>query len=40
VAPSITYGKLPRGRHTVTVFLVRNDHTNYGPKATIAFTVR
>jgi hypothetical protein len=40
VAPSITYNRLPRGRHTVTVFLVRNDHTNYGPRARIAFTVR
>ena len=40
VAPTITYSKLPTGNHTLTVFLVRNDHTNYGPKATIAFTVR
>ena len=40
VTPSITYGRLPKGKHTLTVFLVRNDHTDYGPKAKIAFTVR
>jgi hypothetical protein len=40
VAKSITYSKLPKGKHTLTVFVVRNDHSNYGAKAKIAFTVR
>lgn len=39
VANTITYSKLPKGKHTLTVFLVNNDHTNNGAKAKIAFTV-
>jgi hypothetical protein len=40
VTRTITYSKLPKGRHTITVFLVNNDHSNTGTKAKIAFTVR
>ena len=39
----VTYTSLPKGKHKVTVFLVRNDHANYpnaGAKKTITFTVR
>lgn len=36
----VTYKGLPKGRHKVTVFLVRNDHSNYpGAKRTIRFRV-
>ena len=41
VAKSITYRHLPKGRHTVKVFLVKNDHSNYrGATSTLRFTVR
>jgi hypothetical protein len=40
VAPTITYSKLPKGKHTLTVFLVKNDHSNLGPKASVSFTVQ
>lgn len=41
VAPTITYKGLPRGKHTLKVFLVNNDHTNVrGATDTIRFTVR
>jgi hypothetical protein len=39
----VTYTGLPAGKHTVTVFLVRNNHTNYtnaGAKKTITITVK
>ncbi len=37
----VTYKGLPRGKHKVTVFLVRNNHANYpGARKTITFTVR
>src|SRR3954468_1903849 len=39
----VTYTGLPKGKHTVTVFLVRNNHANYpncGAKKTISFTVK
>jgi len=38
----VTYTGLPKGKHKVTVFLVKNDHSNYGGKATksLSFTVR
>ncbi len=39
VATTITYKNLPKGKHTLTVFLVRNDHSNLGPKASVTFTV-
>jgi len=40
VLPTITYRNLPEGKHTLTVFLVKNDHSNLGPKASVTFTVR
>ncbi len=46
-SPSVTnrvvYTGLPKGKHTVRVFLVRNNHANYaneGAKRTLTFTVR
>jgi hypothetical protein len=39
----VTYTGLPKGKHKVTVFLVRNTHANYpnaGAKKTITFTVK
>jgi hypothetical protein len=40
VTPSITYMHLPKGKHTLVVFLANNDHSPVGPKATVSFTVR
>jgi hypothetical protein len=40
VAPTITYKNLPKGKHTLVVFLVNNDHSNLGPKSSLAFTVK
>ena len=37
VADSITYKHLPKGTHTLKVFLVHNDHSNY-PGATAKIT--
>jgi hypothetical protein len=39
VEPTITYKGLPKGEHTLTVFLANNDHSNAGPLATTRFTV-
>ncbi|MEA2155074.1 MAG: hypothetical protein QOE11_1214 [Solirubrobacteraceae bacterium] len=39
----VTYKGLPKGKHTITVFLVRNNHANYpnsGAKKTLHFTVK
>jgi hypothetical protein len=39
----VTYTGLPKGKHHVTVFLVRNNHANYpnsGAKKTLTITVR
>jgi hypothetical protein len=39
----VTYTGLPKGKHTVTVFLVKNSHANYansGAKKTLTFTVK
>lgn len=39
----VTYKGLPKGKHSVTVFLVNNDHSNYkntGAKKTLTFTVK
>lgn len=39
----VVYSGLPKGRHTVTVFLVKNSHANYknsGAKKTVTFTVK
>jgi hypothetical protein len=40
VTPSITYRNLPKGEHTLTVFLVNNDHSNNGAKSTVTFWVK
>lgn len=39
VAPTITYSNLPKGEHTLKVFLVDNVHVNTGPMAETTFTV-
>jgi uncharacterized protein (DUF2147 family) len=40
VADTITYKHLPKGTHTLKVFLVHNDHSNYpGATAKITFQV-
>lgn len=39
----VVYTGLPKGKHRVTVFLVKNNHANYanaGAKKTITFTVK
>ena len=39
----VVYRGLPKGKHRVTVFLVKNDHSNYknaGAHKTITFTVK
>jgi hypothetical protein len=39
----VVYRGLPKGKHRVTVFLVKNDHSNYrnrGARKTITFTVK
>lgn len=39
----VVYTGLPKGKHTLTVFLVRNNHADYpnaGAKKTVTFTVR
>jgi hypothetical protein len=39
----VTYTGLPKGKHSVTVFLVKNSHANYpnaGAKKTLTFTVK
>jgi hypothetical protein len=38
--PTIVYRGLPRGRHTLIVFLANNDHTNTGVRAQTKFTVK
>ena len=41
VTNAVTYTGLPKGKHTITVFLVRNNHTNYpGATKTLRFTVK
>lgn len=40
VTPSITYANLPKGKHTISVFLVNNDHSDTGAKASMSFVVR
>jgi len=39
----VTYTGLPKGKHSITVFLVKNSHANYGnsgAKKTLTFTVK
>ena len=40
VTPGITYTNLPKGEHTLKVFLVDNVHTDLGPMAETTFTVQ
>ena len=43
VNDKVTYRGLPKGKHRVTIFLVRNNHANYpnrSAKKTVRFTVR
>lgn len=40
VAPTITYSGLPKGKHTLEVYLANNDHTNTGVEAKTTFTVK
>lgn len=40
VTPSITYKHLPKGSHTVKVWLANNDHSPEGASATIKITVK
>ncbi|HEY1537841.1 MAG TPA: hypothetical protein VGF63_00480 [Solirubrobacteraceae bacterium] len=43
VTNKVTYTGLPKGKHTVTVYLVHNDHSNYANASahkTITFTVK
>jgi hypothetical protein len=39
VEPTITYANLPKGKHTLVVMLVNNDHSQAGPQASVTFTV-
>ena len=42
VTNQVTYKNLPKGKHHVTVYLVRNNHANYANKSarrTITFTI-
>lgn len=40
VLPKITYMHLPKGKHTLAVFLVNNDHSNTGAKSSVSFWVK
>ena len=40
LAPTITYRKLPPGRHELQVYLANNNHTDVGVEAKAEFTVR
>ncbi len=40
VTPSITYKGLPKGKHTVSVQLANNDHSNAGASAKVSFKVQ
>jgi hypothetical protein len=40
VTPSITYKGLPKGKHTISVQLANNDHSNAGGAAQVSFTVK
>jgi hypothetical protein len=39
VAPTITYKGLPKGKHTLTVQLANNNHSNAGATASVSFKV-
>ena len=40
VLPTITYWHLPKGKHTLWVFVVNNNHTNTGAKASTTIWVK
>jgi hypothetical protein len=40
VKPTITYSAIPRGPHTLEVYLANNDHSDAGPRARTRFVVR
>jgi hypothetical protein len=40
VLPTITYWHLPKGKHTLTVFVVNNNHSNTGVKTTTSVWVK
>ncbi len=40
VAPEITYTNLPKGEHTLKVYLANNDHSEAGPVAETTFMVK
>jgi hypothetical protein len=40
VLPQITYAHLPKGKHTLWVFVVNNDHSNTGAKASSTIWVK
>ena len=40
LAPKITYTHLPKGKHTLEVYLANNNHTNVGVESELHFTVR
>jgi ABC-type oligopeptide transport system substrate-binding subunit len=39
VTPTVTYTGLPKGKHTLVVYLANNDHTDTGVQAKTTFTV-
>ena len=40
ITPSITYSKLPAGKHVLEVYLANNNHTDVGVEAKVAFLIR
>ena len=40
VTPKIVYKGLPKGKHTLEVYLANNDHSNTGVEASTSFTVK
>lgn len=40
VAPMIMYTGVPKGKHTLEVYLANNDHSNTGVEASTTFTVK
>jgi hypothetical protein len=38
--PSITYSRIPSGKHTLLVYLANNDHTDTGVATSTTFTVK